>query len=188
MADIDDLVAKFAKQVNSDLTAFRAESAKDQKKQVKDIPELKVVVRKQAAAKFRTPKEQADKIVEGHSWACTSSHMTDNARHVALNKSGKYVNSPHKDLTKEEYVAFKDAWNDGLAKAVLRNYEGKAVYNETDAYHVELPDSKLPPGDKRVQECLGHYAKMTRDDGMKKNEKFETNDYVKKFLDNYVKK
>jgi hypothetical protein len=53
---------------------------------------------------------------------------------------------------------------------------------------VELPDAKLPFADKRVQECLAHYAKLTRDDGKKKNASFEKDSQIKKYLEDYEKK
>ena len=53
------------------------------------VPDLKVKVSSQAVSKVRTPKEQAEQIVKGVSWTCSSAHMTDNARHCALFKDGK---------------------------------------------------------------------------------------------------
>jgi hypothetical protein len=138
--------------------------------------------------KIRKPKEQAEQIVKGVSWTCSSAHMSDNARHVDLTKDGKYVVAPSKDLAAEEFKAFTDAWNGAMKAAGLLNYKGETGYSEGDAYHLELPDSKLPVTDKRVQECLTYYAQMTRDDGKKKNAKFENDSAIKKFLDDYEKK
>lgn len=186
--DIDDLAAKFAKQVNDDLAAFRAASSKKNNQQLTDLPDLKVKVSNQSVTKIRKPKEQAEQIVKGVSWTCSSAHMSDNARHVDLTKDGKYVVAPSKDLAAEEFKAFTDAWNGAMKAAGLLNYKGETGYSEGDAYHLELPDSKLPVTDKRVQECLTYYAQMTRDDGKKKNAKFENDSAIKKFLDDYEKK
>jgi hypothetical protein len=186
--DIDDLAAKFAKQVNDELAAFRAASSKKNNQQLTDLPDLKVKVSNQSVTKIRKPKEQAEQIVKGVSWTCSSAHMSDNARHVDLTKDGKYVVAPSKDLAAEEFKAFTDAWNGAMKAAGLLNYKGETGYSEGDAYHLELPDSKLPVTDKRVQECLTYYAQMTRDDGKKKNAKFENDSAIKKFLDDYEKK
>ena len=186
--DIDDLAAKFAKQVNDELAAFRAASSRKNNQQLTDLPDLKVKVSNQSVTKIRKPKEQAEQIVKGVSWTCSSAHMSDNARHVDLTKDGKYVVAPSKDLTAEEFKAFTDAWNGAMKAAGLLNYKGETGYSEGDAYHLELPDSKLPVTDKRVQECLTYYAQMTRDDGKKKNAKFENDSAIKKFLDDYEKK
>jgi hypothetical protein len=186
--DIDDLAAKFAKQVNDELAAFRAASSRKNNQQLTDLPDLKVKVSNQSVTKIRKPKEQAEQIVKGVSWTCSSAHMSDNARHVDLTKDGKYVVAPSKDLAAEEFKAFTDAWNGAMKAAGLLNYKGETGYSEGDAYHLELPDSKLPVTDKRVQECLTYYAQMTRDDGKKKNAKFENDSAIKKFLDDYEKK
>ena len=186
--DIDDLAAKFARQLNDELAAFRAASSKKNNQQLTDLPDLKVKVSNQSVTKIRKPKEQAEQIVKGVSWTCSSAHMSDNARHVDLTKDGKYVVAPSKDLAAEEFKAFTDAWNGAMKAAGLLNYKGETGYSEGDAYHLELPDSKLPVTDKRVQECLTYYAQMTRDDGKKKNAKFENDSAIKKFLDDYEKK
>ena len=188
MTTIDDLATKFAQQVNAALATYRTNAAKAANKKPTDLPELKVTVSKLAVTKVRVPKEQAEQIVKGVSWTCSSAHMGDNARHVALSKAGKYVAKPSTDLTADEFKAFTEAWNAAMTANGLKNYAGKDGFNESDAYHLELPDSKLPFSDKRVQECLVHYAKMTREDGKKKNEKFEKDAQIKKYLDEYEKK
>jgi hypothetical protein len=186
--NIDDAAKKFAQHLNDALSAFRADAAKKASKKVEELPELKVKVSNQAVTKVRSPKDQADQIVKGVSWTCSSAHMSDNARHIDLFKDAKYVVSPKSDLSADEYQAFTDAWTDGMKKNGLLNYKAQAGYNEGDAYHVELPDAKLPFADKRVQECLGQYAKLTRDDGKKKNAAFEKDSQIKKFLEDYEKK
>ena len=133
MSEIDDLASKFASLVNRDLAAFRKEQAATVKKSVTEIPELKVVVNRSAATKMRTPQEQAMEIAEGQSWTCTGAHMTDNARHVFLQKQGKLVGTPSRNLAKEEFVAFKDAWNDAMRDCNLVNFARKAGYDERDA-------------------------------------------------------
>jgi hypothetical protein len=188
LPNIDDAATKFAKQVNDALTAYRADAAKKDNKKPEDLPELKVKVSDQAVTKVRKPKEQAEQIVKGVSWTCSSAHMSDNARHVDLSKAGKYVVAPSKDLTADEFKVFKDAWNAGMKANGLLNYKAKDGYDEGDAYHLELPDAKLPIGDKRVQECLQEYADMTRNDGKKKNVNFEKDSTIKKWLDDWEKK
>jgi len=186
--NIDDVAKKFAEDLNAALVAFRATEAKKNNKKVEDIPELAARVSKQAVTKVREPKDQAEQIVKGVSWTCSSAHMSDNARHIDLFKNSKYVVSPKSDLTADEYKVFTDSWTSALKENGLLNYKGQPGYNEGDAYHVELPDSKLPFTDKRVQECLTQYAKLTRDDGKKKNTKFESDAKIKKFLEDYEKK
>jgi len=188
LPNIDDAATKFAKQVNDTLTAFRSDAAKRDNKKPEELPELKVKVSDQAVTKVRKPKEQAEQIVKGVSWTCSSAHMSDNARHVALSKAGKYVAAPSKDLTADEFKAFKDAWNAAMKANGLLNYKARDGYDEGYAYHLELPDAKLPINDKRVQECLQEYADITRNDGKKKNLAFEKDSAIKKWLDDWEKK
>ena len=188
LPNIDDAATKFAKQVNDALIAYRAEAAKKDNKKPEELPELKVKVSNLAVTKVRKPKEQAEQIVKGVSWTCSSAHMSDNARHVDLSKAGKYVVAPSKDLTADEFTAFKNAWNAAMKANGLLNYKAKDGYDEGDAYHLELPDAKLPVSDKRVQECLEEYADMTRNDGKKKNLAFEKDSTIKKWLDDWEKK
>jgi predicted transcriptional regulator YdeE len=186
--NIDDAATKLAKQVNDALIAYRADAAKKDNKKPEELPELKVKVSNLAVTKVRKPKEQAEQIVKGVSWTCSSAHMSDNARHVDLSKAGKYVVAPSKDLTADEFKTFKDAWNAAMKANGLLNYKAKDGYDEGDAYHLELPDAKLPVSDKRVQECLEEYADMTRNDGKKKNAAFEKDSTIKKWLDDWEKK
>jgi predicted transcriptional regulator YdeE len=186
--NIDDAATKLAKQVNDALIAYRADAAKKDNKKPEELPELKVKVSNLAVTKVRKPKEQAEQIVKGVSWTCSSAHMSDNARHVDLSKAGKYVVAPSKDLTADEFKTFKDAWNAAMKANGLLNYKAKDGYDEGDAYHLELPDAKLPVSDKRVQECLEEYADMTRNDGKKKNVAFEKDSTIKKWLDDWEKK
>jgi hypothetical protein len=188
LPNIDDAATKFAKQVNDALTAYRTDAAKKDNKKPEALPELKVKVSNLAVTKVRKPKEQADQIVKGVSWTCSSAHMSDNARHVDLSKDGKYVVAPSKDLTADEFTAFKDAWNAAMKANGLFNYKAKDGYDESEAYHLELPDTKLPISDKRVQEYLEEYADMTRNDGKKKNVAFEKDSAIKKWLDDWEKK
>jgi hypothetical protein len=188
LPNVDDAATKFVKQVNDALIAFRADGAKKDNKKPEELPELKVKVSNLAVTKVRKPKEQAEQIVKGVSWTCSSAHMSDNARHVDLSKAGKYVVTPSKDLTADEFKAFKDAWNAAMKANGLLNYKAKDGYDEGDAYHLELPDAKLPVSDKRVQECLEEYADMTRNDKKKKNVAFEKDSAIKKWLDDWEKK
>ena len=188
LPNIDNAAAKLAKQMNDALTTYRTNTTKKDNKKPEELPELKVKVSNLAVTKVRKPKEQAEQIVKGVSWTCSSAHMSDNARHVDLSKAGKYVVTPSKDLTADEFKAFKDAWNAAMKANGLLNYKAKDGYDEGDAYHLELPDAKLPINDKRVQECLAEYADMTRNDNKKKNLNFEKDSAIKKWLDDWAKK
>ena len=175
----------FPRCVNAELAVFRAETSRSSP-DPRLVPEREVRVSDLDVTRIRTPVQQAELVVKGRSWTCSSSHKTDKARHVALYKNGTYVAKPSLDLTPLEYRAFTAAWNLSMKAAGLRNYAGKHGFNETDAYHVELPDSKLPFADKRVQEWLHHYARKTRDEGRPRNVKFENNDErVRRFLQRY---
>src|SRR4051812_29737012 len=182
LPNIDDAATKFAKQVNDALTAFRADAAKKDNKKPEELPELKVKVSDQAVTKVRKPKEQAEQIVKGVGWTSSSAHMSDNARHVDLSKAGKYVVAPSKDLTADEFKAFKDAGNAAMKAKGLFNYKAQDGYDEGDAYPLESPGPKLPIGDKRVQECLEEYADMTRNENKKKDVAFEKDSALKKWL------
>ena len=186
--NIDDAATKVAKQVNDALIAYRADAAKKDNKKPEELPELKVKVSNLAVTKVHKPKEQAEQIVKGVSWTCSSAHMSDNARHIDLFKGKDYIVDPKTGLTDDEYKAFTGAWTAAMKKNGVLNYKGEAGYNNGDAYHIELPDSKLPFNDKRVQECVAEYAKLTRDDGKKKNAAFEKDAQIKKYLDDYEKK
>jgi hypothetical protein len=135
--DIKALTVKFAQLVNAHLAAFRAEKANSNNKELKEVPELKVVVNSQGATKIRTPEEQAQQVLAGRSWTCSSSHMTDNARHVGLNKNGRYVKAASRELDDDEFKAFKEIWNSAMVACGLGNYKGELGYNESDAYHLK---------------------------------------------------
>jgi len=186
--NIDDVAKKFSDELNTALADFRAEAAKKESKKVDEIPVLTTRVSKSAVTKVRAPKDQAEQIVKGVSWTCSSAHMSDNARHIDLFKGKDYIVDPKTGLTDDEYKAFTGAWTAAMKKNGVLNYKGEAGYNNGDAYHIELPDSKLPFTDKRVQECVAQYAKLTRDDGKKKNTAFEKDAQIKKYLDDYEKK
>src|SRR5262249_46569924 len=138
--------------------------------------------------KVRTPRQQAELIVKGRSWSASSSHMTDNARHINLRKGNKVIVDAKRELTPEEYRAFVQAWNDALRASGLRNYKNGTTYDHGVEFHLELPDTKLPFTDARVEQCLAEYARMTRDEGKKKNAKFEKERKVNQYLSDYEKK
>ena len=171
--NINDVVKKFSQDLNNTLAAYRAEVAKKENKKLEEVPELRTRLSKLTGTAERTPKEQAQDILKNISWTCSSAHMGDNARHLDLFKDTKYIVKPKSELTPEEYKALTEAWTDAMKKNGLLNYAAREGYDEGDAFHVELPDGKLPFSDKRVQECLEYYAEMTRDKSGKKNVKFE---------------
>jgi hypothetical protein len=70
----------------------------------------------------------------------------------------------------------------------LKNHKGKDGWGDGDEFHFELPDSKVPKSDKRVQACLIHYAKITRVDGEKRNTKFESDPNWKAALKEHLQK
>jgi hypothetical protein len=122
----------------------------------------------------RTPTEQAEEVQKGKSWTCRSSHMTDNARHVILKigKESSYGLSEAKAL-KKHTKEFKNVWREAMKVAQIKNFHGTDGYADGDEFHLELPETKLPPNDKRVIACYDHYVTLTRKKGKAKNDDFE---------------
>lgn len=132
----------------------------------------------------RSPEQQATYVSNGTSWTCAGAHMLDKARHVFMHY-GAAGKKPKKSWAVSEAFGNKDhhfvtlsdlktKWASLMKTHGLKNHNGKDGWGEGDAFHFELPDSKVPRGDKRVQACLAHYAKLTRIDGKSRNTSFET--------------
>ena len=145
-----------------------------------------------AAAKVRTPEQQAALVLKGTSWTCNSAHMSDAGRHILVRIGG----APTWDLKSvaknhpTAWAVLETRWNAGMVAQNLRNFAGNKSFNpwSSDPLHVELPDSRLPDTDPRVIRCLEVYAKATREEGKAKNKKYETTDgslFQKTWLKNY---
>jgi hypothetical protein len=125
---------------------------------------------------------------EGWSWTCASSHMVDMARHVDL-----YAAAPGKTAmavmlkpdtpfgSKDEhfmtYAEWQAEWTKAMKAQDLRNYVGGKTYHAGDAYHVELPNSRMLHSAPEVQTCMKTYAEMTRLGKYKPNTKFENGEW-----------
>jgi hypothetical protein len=186
--DIKALTRRFANELNNSLAAYRKAVIDQGGEDSENVPEMTVAVNDRKSNKVRTPRQQAELIVKGKSWSASSSHMTDNARHINLRKGNKVIVDAKRELTPEEYRAFVQAWNDAMRATGLRNFKNGTSYDHGDEFHLELPDTKLPFTDARVQDCLAEYARMTREEGKKKNANFEREGKVKKYLTEYEKR
>lgn len=145
----------------------------------------------------RSPEQQAEGVSNGKSWTCAGAHMVDKARHVKMlyGPPGKAAKTSW-DVknafgTKDQHFVtladLKKEWTRLMKKHGLKNYRGGDGWGDGDAFHFELPESKVPRSDKRVQACLAHYAKITRLDGKPINETFEKGSW-KKDLEPHLKK
>ncbi len=68
----------------------------------------------------------------------------------------------------------------------LQDADGGDGWGEKDAFHLEIPDSKVPLTDERAETCMAEYARLTREKGQKQNTAFE-NKYGRE-LAPYLKK
>jgi hypothetical protein len=180
---IEELCGKMVADANAQFAKYEKES--------KSANTMRLFLSDYSKSKQRTPEEQAKEVLAGKSWTCNSSHMADAARHVGLKLNGKvtYDLKKFQKDSREDYDEFVEVYGSAMARQGLRNYRGGANFDPlgSDAYHMELKDSRLAPDSEPVQKCLQYYAKATREDGQKKNAKFEQDASVKKFLDNYEK-
>jgi hypothetical protein len=189
--DIESLVKQFAKDMTAvcevlkkvratriKAAADKAAAKKDAKAEPKEeeLPEITFALDPGAATKVRTPAEQAKQVADGKSWVCWGAHMADKARHVIMKADGKLVWEPKK-IMGAEYEAFKKSWGTVMKTRGLKNAKGADGWYDGDAFHLEMPDSKIAKTDERVEACLCEYVKLTRDAG-KTNDKFEK-DYAK---------
>jgi hypothetical protein len=199
--DIEALVKSFAKDMTDACAKLRkarmektkkeADKKKDDKKKDKktqDPPVVTFDLDKNAATKSRTPAEQAAEVAAGKSWVCWGAHMADKARHVVMKADGKVTWDPKKTMG-EDFDDFKKSWADAMKSNGLKNAKGGDGWYDGDAFHLELPDSKIAKTDARVAACFEEYARLTRKEGKEKNDKFEQ-DYAKdleKYLAPYEK-
>jgi hypothetical protein len=98
--------------------------------------------------------------------------LADKARHVLMKADGKVSWSPEKTIG-EDFDPFKKKWADALKSNGLVNAEGKIGWYPKDAFHVEIPDSKVSKTDERADACMVEYVRLTREKGKPQNEKFE---------------
>lgn len=170
--EIEKRTKALCKTINSALAShYKKAKMKDAKKMIS------TKMAAGAAAKARTPEQQAALVLKGTSWTCNSGHMGDGARHVAVFYGGKrtWDLKGIKKKDKDAYAVFAKAFQDGMNKQKLLNFgRGKTALPPGDALHVELPDSRLKDSDKRVLKCLQVYADATRLKGKKKNTSYES--------------
>lgn len=186
---IESKVKAFAKDINKFLDAKRDAKVKALTKAGDPKADEKVVKVsfKYSGAKgsiSRSPEQQAENVAKGTSWTCAGAHMVDKARHVAMyyGPAGKkpkisWAVGEAFGSKDQHFVAMSDLknkWKALMKTHGLKNHKGGDGWGAGDAFHFELPDSKVPRSDKRVQACLAHYAKLTRIDGKPKNTSFET--------------
>jgi hypothetical protein len=184
--DIQSKVKSFAIAMNTTCAALRnarlAKTGKDAK--VKDPPVVTFSFDNNPVTKSRTPNEQAMAVASDTSWVCWSAHMADKARHAKMQVNGS-VNWDPKKAMGEDFEVFKKKWGEAMSKLGLKNYKGGDGWGDGDPFHFELPDSKLPKTDERVDACIAEYVRLTRKGGYKINAKFES-DY-KNLLEKFVK-
>jgi hypothetical protein len=123
----------------------------------------------------RTPAEQAELLVgnKPSTYVCWSAHMADKARHVLMYADGRSVNEPKKVFEKEDFATFLKMWGQAMKSRGLKNFKGNDGWGEGDAFHLELPDSKITQVDARAKACMDEYARLTRKEGKGKNQTFE---------------
>jgi hypothetical protein len=186
--DIESLIKDFAKDLDkacADLRKARIDKNKKDKKGADDPPVITWALDSSKVSKGRTPEEQAAEVVAGKSWVCWGAHMADAARHVVMKVDGKINWDPKKALG-DDFDAFKKKWASAMKDNGLKNAKGQDGWFDGDAFHLELPESKLDKSDKRVTACFEEYAKLTRKDGKSQNDKFEKE--YSKDLEPYVSK
>lgn len=157
---------------------------KDDKKSA-DPSEVSFALDPSSATKCRTPAEQAEQVAAGRSWVCWSAHMADKARHVIMKADGKVTWDAKKTMG-DDFDTFKKKWGEVMKAKGLKNARGGDGWYDSDAFHLEMADSKMSKTDERVKACLDEYARLSRQENKGKNEKFEK-DYAK-LLEEYLKK
>jgi hypothetical protein len=145
---------------------------KDNKKKTAEPPVVTFELEDTPITKSRTPEEQARQLVLKKAWVCWSAHMADKARHVLMKADGKKTWEPKK-IMGEDFDAFKKKWAEAMKSNGLRNWEGEDGWGEGDAFHLEIPDGKVPYADERAATCMIQYAYLTREKGQPKNDRFE---------------
>lgn len=145
------------------------------------IPTVKFVMSKNPVTKSRTPAEQAKLVVSGASSVCWSAHLADSARDITMVTTPKM--NRLEEIFGDRFDDFKTSWMDARKSLGLKDAAGKDGWVSWDPFHVEMPDSKVDKNDVRAQACIEEYVRLTREDGKKKNQKFETkySDLIEKF-------
>jgi hypothetical protein len=137
---------------------------KDDKKKTEEPPEVTFQMEKTPVSQFRTPADQAKELVKGSTKVCWSSHMADKARHVIMKADGKVAWDPKKTMG-EDFEVFKKKWAEAMKSNGLKNYKGEDGWGQGDAFHLEIPESKIAQTDKRAEACMDEYARLTREEG-----------------------
>lgn len=201
--DIEALVKDFAKDMTAEVEKLRNARLEKQKKDQDTIKNpaskkstpasVPVVTFDLSPAKessVRTPAQQAQEVVQKQSNICWSAHMSDKARHVRMMVDGK-LDFDYVKALGEDFNAFKKKWGELMWKYNLRNVTGDPGWTEeNDKSHLELPGSKISRSHERSLACLDEYARLTREKGKDKNEKFEKKyaDLLKPYIEKYEKK
>ena len=115
--------------------------------------------------------------------------MGDKARHVLMKINGKASWEP-RDAFDDSVKEFEKKWGELMKSHGLKNASGGDGWSSWDGFHLELPDSKMSTSDKQAQACLDEYARLSREEGKGKNEKFERSyeKLLKPFIEKYEKK
>jgi hypothetical protein len=176
------------KQKASEKKKDDAKAADKKKKKEKEVESIAFSMSNNKDSKSRTPAEQANEVVKGASYVCWSSHMGDKARHVLMKVNGKVSWEP-KEAFGDGVGEFEKKWGELMKAHGLKNAKGGDGWSSWDGFHLELPDSKMSTSDKQAQACLDEYARLTREEGKDKNEKFETSyeKLLKPFIEKYEK-
>jgi hypothetical protein len=189
--EIEKQVKAFAEDLNKELVTLRTSRLEEaQKTDPKaTVPVVTFTLSKGKDSLSRTPEEQAKLVSDGSSWVCWSGHMTDKARHVLMKVDGKVDWDPKKALGKD-FEDYKKKWNSLMTTHGLKNYKGGDGYAPGDEFHLELPDSKMAKDDERAKKCLDEYARISREEGGKKNAKFDKQyaALLKPYFEKYEKK
>jgi hypothetical protein len=146
---------------------------KDDKKKTTEPPVVTFVMEKTPITQFRTPADQADLLTKPNKTSvCWSAHMADKARHVLMMANGVPSWAPQK-IMGEDFDVFKKKWAEAMKSNGLENAAGKNGWYPKDAFHLEIPDSKVPYTDERAAACMVEYARLTREKGKPQNNEFE---------------
>jgi hypothetical protein len=169
----------------------KKDEKKDEKKKATQPPVVTFELEDTPITKSRTPVQQAELLAmeKPKAWVCWSAHMADKARHVLMKADGKKTWEPKKTMG-EDFDAFKKKWAEAMKSNGLKNWKGLDGWGEGDAFHLEIPDGKVPYTDERAAACMVEYARLTREKGQPPNKKFEKDHGSKlaPYLKKYEKK
>jgi hypothetical protein len=177
------------KKTGKDQTGAAGKKPTDKNAGAKGVPVVTFALSPTKESKSRTPKEQAELLVQGSTKVCWSAHMADKARHVLMKVDGK-VSWEAKTAFGEDFDTFKKKWGEVMKKHGLKNAGGGDGWPTWDEFHLELPDSKVSRSDERARACVEEYARLTREAGKTQNADFEKNysTLLKPYLGKYEKK